>query len=300
MIRTMLALALAGAVIGSQAQAATTTSTTKAAAPAAKPAAKGAMAAYHAPRGPDGKHPDLNGVWQVMNTANYNIEPHASSAALQMRPGPVVPVPAKEVLALGAVGSVPAGLGVVEGGAIPYTPAALKQRDANKADWIHKDPEIKCYMPGLPRANYMALPFQIFQSESATLIAYEYAGAVRNLQFKDPGPAPVDSWMGQSVAHWEGDTLVVVVTGMLDSTWFDRAGNFHSGDLKVTERWTPTGPGVMRYDATIEDPATFTRPWKMSMNLNKHVGDDARLQQFKCVEFVEELMYGHLRKEPLK
>ena len=302
MIRTLLALALAGAVVSSQAQAAvtTTTTTTTKAAPAAKMPTKGAMAAYRAPRGPDGKHPDLNGVWQVMNTANYNIEPHASSAALQMRPGPVVPVPAKDVLALGAVGSVPAGLGVVEGGAIPYTPEALKQRDANKADWIHKDPEIKCYLPGVPRANYMALPFQIFQSESATLIAYEYAGAVRNLQFKDPGPAPVDSWMGQSVAHWEGDTLVVVVTGMLDSTWFDRAGNFHSGDLKVTERWTPTGPGVMRYEAMIEDPATFTRPWKMSMNLYKHVGDDARLQQFKCVEFVEELMYGHLRKEPLK
>jgi len=267
--------------------------------PKAAPA-KAAAPAYKAPRGPDGKHPDLNGVWQVMNTANYNIEPHASSAALQMRPGPVVPVPAKEVVALGAVGSVPAGLGVVEGGTIPYTPAALKQRDENKADWIHRDPEIKCYLPGVPRANYMALPFQIFQSESATLIAYEYAGAVRNLQFKDPGPAPVDSWMGQSVAHWEGDTLVVVVTGMLDSTWFDRAGNFHTGDLKVTERWTPTGPGVMRYEALIEDPSIYTRPWKMSMNLYKHVGEDARLQQFKCVEFVEELMYGHLRKEPLK
>jgi hypothetical protein len=298
MIKTLVALALAGAVVSGQAQA--QTAPAKAKPVAAKAAGKATMAAYHAPRGPDGKHPDLNGVWQVMNTANYNIEPHASSAALQMRPGPVVPVPAKDVLALGAVGSVPAGLGVVEGGTIPYTPDALKQRDANKADWVHKDPEIKCYLPGVPRANYMALPFQIFQSESATLIAYEYAGAVRNLQFKDPGPAPVDSWMGQSVAHWEGDTLVVVVTGMLDSTWFDRAGNFHTGDLKVVERWTPTGPGVLRYEAEITDPSIFTRPWKMSMNLYKHVGEDARLQQFKCVEFVEELMYGHLRKEPLK
>ena len=298
MIKIMMALALAGAVVGGQAMA--QTAPAKAKPVAAKAASKHAMAAYHAPRGPDGKHPDLNGVWQVMNTANYNIEAHASSAAMQMRPGPVVPVPAKDVVALGAVGSVPAGLSVVEGGTIPYTPEALKQRDANKADWIHKDPEIKCYLPGVPRANYMALPFQIFQSESAMLIAYEYAGAVRNLQFKDPGPAPVDSWMGQSVAHWEGDTLVVVVTGMLDSTWFDRAGNFHSGDMKVVERWTPTGPGVMRYEAEITDPATFTRPWKMSMNLYKHVGEDARLQQFKCVEFVEELMYGHLRKEPLK
>jgi hypothetical protein len=296
MIRTVVALAVAGVVIGGQAQAATApTATGK-----AKPAAAAKTVAYRAPRGPDGKHPDLNGVWQAMNSANWNIEPHAASAALQMRPGPVVPVPAKDVVALGAVGSVPAGLGVVEGGTVPYTAAALKQRDANKADWIHKDPEIKCYLPGVPRANYMGLPFQIFQSESATLIAYEYAGAVRNIMFKDPGPAPVDSWMGQSVGHWEGDTLVVTVTGMNDSTWLDRAGNFHSADMKVVERWTPTGPGVMRYEAEITDPATFTRPWKMSMNLYKHVGEDARLQQFKCVEFVEELMYGHLRKEPLK
>jgi hypothetical protein len=300
MIRTVVALALAGALMGGQALAA------DAKAPAAKPAAAAAKAtkakagAYRAPRGPDKVHPDLNGVWQVMNTANFNIEPHASSAAMQMRPGPVVPVPAKDVLALGAVGSVPAGLGVVEGGTIPYKPEALKQRDANHADWINKDPEIKCYLPGVPRANYMSLPFQIFQSESATLIAYEYAGAVRNLLFKDPGPAPVDSWMGQSVAHWEGDTLVVVVTGMNDSTWFDRAGNFHTADMKVVERYTPTAPGVMRYEAEITDPEIFTRPWKMSMNLYKHVGEDARLQQFKCVEFVEELMYGHLRKEPLK
>ena len=286
MIRTVAALALASVVIGGQAQAA----------PAkAKPAAS----SYRAPRGPDGKHPDLNGVWQAMNTANWNIEPHAASAALQMRPGPVTPVPAKDVVALGAVGSVPAGLGIVDGGTIPYTAEAKKQRDANKADWIHRDPEIKCYLPGVPRANYMALPFQIFQSEKATLIAYEYAGAVRNLLFTDPGPAPVDSWMGQSVAKWDGDTLVVTVTGMIDRSWFDRAGNFHSDQMSVVERWTPTGPGVMRYEATITDPETFTRPWKMSFNLYKHVGEDARLNQFKCVEFVEELMYGKLRKNPL-
>jgi len=258
-----------------------------------------AAAAYHAARGPDRVHPDLNGVWQVMNTAGWNIEPHAASAALQMRPGPYGPVPAKAVLALGAVGAVPAGLGVVEGGEIPYTPEARKIRDANKADWIDKDPEIKCYLPGVPRANYMTHPFQIFQSEKQMLFAYEYAGAVRNIQFTDPGPAPVDSWMGQSVAHWEGDTLVIVVTGMNDSTWLDRAGNFHSSDIKVVERYTPTGPNVMRYTAEITDPSTYTRPWKMSMNLYRHVGDDARLGQFKCVEFVEELMYGKLRKNPL-
>jgi hypothetical protein len=288
MIRIVAALAVVGMVaaapIGAQAQS--------------KP--KTAAAAYKAPRGPDGKHPDLNGVWQVMNAAGWDIEPHAARAALQLRPGPFVPVPAKAIVALGAVGSVPGGLGVVEGGEIPYTPEAKKTRDENRADYLNRDPEVKCYLPGVPRANYMHLPFQIFQSEKSMIIAYEYAGAVRNIMFNDPGPAPVDSWMGQSVAKWEGDTLVVTVTGMNDRTWFDRAGNFHSDQMKVVERWTPTGPGVMRYEATITDPNTFTRPWKMSMNLYKHVGEDARLNQFKCVEFVEELMYGDLRKEPLK
>jgi hypothetical protein len=293
MKRIAAALAVAGLMVGGPALAA----------PAkAKPAASRTQkaVAYRAPRGPDKVHPDLNGVWQVMNTANYNIEPHPASAALQMREGPYGPVPAKEVVALGAVGAVPAGFGVVEGGTIPYKPEALKQRDENKADWINRDPEIKCYLPGVPRANYMSLPFQIFQSDKQMLFAYEYAGAVRNILFKDPGPAPVDSWMGQSVAHWEGDTLVVEVTGQNDSTWFDRAGNFHSADMKVVERYTPTGPNVMRYQAEITDPDTFTRPWKVSMNLYRHVGDDARLGQFKCVEFVEELMYGKYRKVPLK
>ena len=246
-----------------------------------------------------GGHPDLSGVWSVMNTANWNIEPHAASAALQMRPGPVVPVPAKEVVALGAVGAVPAGLGVVDGGTIPYTADGLKQRDDNKAHYLERDPELKCYLPGVPRANYMALPFQILQSDKSMMIAYEYAGAARNILFDDPGPAPTDSWMGQSVAKWDGDTLVVTVTGQLDSTWFDRAGNFHSGDMVVVERWTPVNANLIHYSATITDPATFTRPWTMNMNLYRRLGPDAQLQQFKCVEFVEELMYGSLRKHPL-
>jgi hypothetical protein len=267
----------------------------------AQTSAKGrAAAAYKAPRLPGTKQPDLNGVWQVMNTAGWDIEPHAARAALQFRPGPFVPVPAKEVVALGAVGAVPAGLGIVEGGEIPYTPEAKKLRDENRANYLERDPEVKCYLPGVPRANYMHLPFQIFQSEKSMIVAYEYAGAVRNFLFNDPGPPPVDSWMGQSVARWEGDTLVVKVSGMNDRTWFDRAGNHHSDQMTVEERWTLTGPTTMRYEATITDPNTFTRPWKMSFNLYKRQGEDARLNQFKCVEFVEELMYGHLRKEPLK
>jgi hypothetical protein len=258
-----------------------------------------ALAASHNHTAAPGPHPDLNGVWQAMNTANWDIEPHAARAALAFRPGPFGPVPAKDVVAMGAVGSVPAGLGVVEGGTIPYTPQALAVKKENQAHWLERDPEIKCYLPGVPRATYMPYPMQIFQSDEALVFAYEYAGAVRNILFKNPGPAPVDSWMGQSVGHWEGNTLVVEVTGQNDSTWFDRSGNHHSADMKVVERYTLINPAVMRYEAEITDPATFTRTWKIKLNLYRRVGEDAQLQQFKCVEFVEELMYGRLRKEPL-
>ena len=207
--------------------------------------ATGALAAGAPAKGPrtkDGK-PDLNGIWQAMNSANFDLEPHAARAALAMVPGQFVPVPAPEVVKLGAVGSVPAGLGVVEGDTIPYLPAALEKKKDNQKNWLTSDPEIKCYLPGVPRANYMPYPFQIFQSKDYVFIAYEYAGAVRNIYMKDPGPPPADSWMGQSVGKWEGDTLVVTVTGFNDQTWFDRAGNHHSDSLKVTERWTQQGAG---------------------------------------------------------
>jgi hypothetical protein len=244
--------------------------------------------------------PDLNGIWQVLNTANYDLQAHTARAALALRPGPVTPVPAAPVIALGAVGAVPAGLGVVEGDEIPYQPWATAKKKENQENWLTRDPEIKCYLPGVPRATYMPFPFQIFQSHTATFIAYEYAGAVRDIHMKDPGPPPLDSWMGQSVGRWDGDTFVVDVTGFNDQSWFDRAGNFHSEALHVVERYTMTGRDHIQYEATIEDPKVFTRPWKISMPLYRHVNTDARLQQFKCVEFVEELMYGHLRKTPLQ
>ena len=204
------------------------------------------------------------------------------------------------VLALGAVGAVPPSLGVVEGGEIPYKPEALATRKQNQQDWLNLDPEIKCYLPGVPRATYMPYPFQILQSASALTFVYEYAGAVRNIFLKDPGPAPADSWMGQSVGHWEGDTLVIDVTDLNDQTWFDRAGNFHSDKLHVVERYTRTSPDVISYEATIEDPNVFTRPWKISMPLYRRQEKNAQLLDFKCVEFVEELLYGPYRKHPLE
>jgi hypothetical protein len=254
--------------------------------------------AYRAPRTADGK-PDLNGIWQALNEANYDLQSHTARPAMALRAGPYGPVPAAAVLALGAVGSVPPSLGVVEGDEIPYRPDAVAKKKANQENWLTLDPEIKCYLPGVPRANYMPYPFQIFQNASRIFFAYEYAGAVRDIYMKDPGPAPVDSWMGQSVGHWEGETLVIDVTGMNDQTWFDRAGNFHSDALHVVERYTRTSPDVITYEATMEDPKVFTRPWKIRMALYRRQEKDAQLLDFKCPEFVEELLYGPLRKKPL-
>ena len=254
---------------------------------------------YEPPRLANGM-PDFNGVWQVLNTANYNLEPHNAQAAMAFREGPVVPVPAKEVVALGAVGSVPAGLGVVQGGIIPYTRRALAQRGRNRSNWLTSDPEIKCYLPGVPRANYMDFGFEIAHNRDALLFSYEYAGAVRNIHLADPGPAPLDSWMGQSWLRWEGDTMVIETTGFNGQTWLDRSGNFHSDKLKVIERFTRTSAYTMHYEATLEDPTVYTRPWTISMPIYKRVAPDDRLMQFNCVEFVEELLYGHLRKNPLQ
>ena len=251
------------------------------------------------PAGTTAGKPDFNGIWEAMNEANYDLEGHSARPAMALRAGPYGPVPAAGVLALGAVGSVPPSLGVVEGGEIPYKPEALKKKQENQANWLTRDPEIKCYLPGVPRANYIQQPFQIFQNATQIFFAYQYAGAVRNIYMKDPGPAPVDSWMGQSVGHWEGNTLVVDVTGFNDQSWFDRAGNFHSDALHVTERYTKTSPDVIAYEATIDDPKVFTRPWKISMPLYRRQEKNAQLLEFKCVEFVEELMYGQWRKKPL-
>ncbi len=249
--------------------------------------------------GPEGR-PNLNGVWQAFTTANYDIEPHDARAAMAMRPGPVVPIPHKSVVALGAVGAVPAGVGIVEGGAVPYKAEARLRQIENRRKWLERDPEIKCFLPGIPRANYMPFPFQIVQSGDSMLFVYEYAGAVRNIYFKDPGPPPIDSFMGQSVGRWEGNSLVVEVTGQNDQTWLDRAGNFHTDKLKVTERFTLISQDAIRYEAELVDPDIYTRPMKIALNLYRRIGEDSRLLQFKCAEFVEELLYGHLRKVPTR
>jgi hypothetical protein len=237
---------------------------------------------YRAPRTTDGV-PDLNGIWQVLNTANWNLEPHEAKA------GPIS--------SLGAVFSIPAGAGVVIGGAIPYQPWASEEKKQRGAHWTTLDPEVKCYLPGIPRATYMPFPFQIVQNRSEILFAYEFASASRIVRINSKEEAPVESWMGWSRGNWEGETLVITATDFTPDTWLDRAGNFHSDALKVIERYTRVAPDVLSYEATIEDPKVFTRPWKIAMPLYRRLEPDAQLLEFKCVEFAEELMYGTLRRK---
>lgn len=240
--------------------------------------------------------PDLNGLWQTINTANWDIQAHSAKPALAMRPGPVVPVPAKEVLAFGAVGAVPAGLGVVDGNDLPYLPEALKKKEENQANWLTRDPEIKCYLPGVPRATYMPYPFQIVQSADNILFTYEFASASRIVRMNSQEKSPAPAWMGWNIGRWDGESLVIDVTDQMEETWFDRAGNYHSDALKVSERYTAIDAHTLQYEATIEDPKVFSKPWKMSMPLYRRREPNARLMEYKCVEFAEELMYGHLRK----
>ena len=230
----------------------------------------------------DGK-PNLNGVWQAIGTAYWNLEGHSAEAL-------------REFWQLGAIGAIPAGQSVVEGGTIPYLPEALATRAENRAGWPASDPEAKCYQPGIPRGTYMPYPFRIVQGLGDILFAYEFASANRVVHMDGHVESPIDSYMGWSNGRWEGDTLVIEVTDFNGLTWFDRAGNHHSDDLKVTERYTLRGDDHIDYRATIEDPRTFSRPWTISMPLYRRVEENAQLLEYKCVEFSEELLYGHLRK----
>jgi hypothetical protein len=205
-----------------------------------------------------GGKPNFSGIWQANNEANWDLEAHAARPGMVTQQG-VYPyeyarVPAAPVLALGSVGGVPGSLGVVQGdGQIPYKPEALAEKRANAANWIDRDPEIKCYLPGLPRAMYMPYPFEITQSTNKIHFAYEFTSTARTVHLDKVDGPPDDTWMGHSVGRWDGDTLVVDVTNFNDRTWLDRAGNFHSDAMKLTERFSPISPEVLRYEVTIED-----------------------------------------------
>ena len=247
--------------------------------------------------------PNFSGIWQALNEANWDLEAHAALPGMVTQRGvysyDYARVPAAPVLALGAVGAVRGSLGVVEGGQIPYKPEALARKRENQEHWLERDPEVKCFLPGIPRAMYMPYPFRITQSTNQVMMAFEYSSSGRTIHLDEVEGPPTDLWMGHSRGRWEGDTLVVNVTDFNGESWFDRAGNFHSDKMRLVERFTPITADAIRYEATIEDPEVFTRPWTISMPLYRRLDANMQLLEFRCQEFVEELLFGHLRKDQL-
>jgi hypothetical protein len=225
--------------------------------------------------------PNMNGIWQAMSSANWNLEAHSAQK-----------IPSQ--WATGALFAIPAGQSVVVEGKIPYLPEALKVRDRFRAEWPKSDPETSCYLPGIPRATYMGHPFQLVQGNRDILMVYSYATANRTIFMKKHQEAPVDTWMGTSNGRWEGETLVVETTGLNARAHLDRSGNHSSPALKVTERFTLENANVIRYEATLEDAQTYSKPWTIRMPLYKNVEANARLFEFKCVPFAEELLYKDL------
>lgn len=233
-------------------------------------------------------HPNLNGIWQAMNEAYWNLEAHSAEGLEDFWP-------------LGSLAAIPPGRSVIEGGEIPYREDALAEREANRAGWPATDPAAKCYLPGIPRANYQPFPFQIVQGDGDILFNYSFATANRTVHMDDHrtlNEVPVDMWMGWSNGSWDGDTLVIETIANDDRTWLDRAGNHHSNQMVVTERLTLMDENHIQYEATIEDPETFTRPWTISMPLYRRVEENAELLDYNCVEFSENLLYGEHLKEP--
>ena len=269
------------------------------------PPVTGQTEPYRAPRAADGR-PDLNGVWQALATANDDLQAHPARPAYALMPAPPhtaapglgrakpIELPAPAVRPLGAAGGVPAGDGVVEGNEIPYQPWAAARKKENVEHWLERDPEIRCFMPGVPRATYMPYPFQILQGVDKILVAYEFAGTTRTIHLTEVENNPTATWMGLSRGRWEGETLVVDVTDFNDQTWFDRAGNFHSDALHVVERYTPVSADHLMYEAPIEAPKVFPRPWTIRMPLYRRLEPGTEIHEYKCTEFVEQLMYGHL------
>jgi hypothetical protein len=229
-------------------------------------------------------HPNFNGIWQALNTAYWNLEDHSAEGL-------------KDIWQLGAIGAIPAGQSVVRGGTIPYTPAALAKRNDNRAKWPATDPEAKCYMLGVPRVTYHNLPFQIFQAEGDLLMVYPFAAVNRVIYMSDRSELPVDSWMGKSDGTWEGDVLVVTTKWQNGQSWLDRAGNHASHQLTVTERFRLLSPNHMSYEATLDDPQTFTRPWTIEMPLYRLIEQHAQLLEHKCVPFADGLLYQDLLRK---
>jgi hypothetical protein len=204
--------------------------------------------------------PDFSGIWQTTSAADYGLEPHSGRK------------------------DAPPGLGIVEGGQIPYLPEALAQRQKNFENRAKDDPRLKCYTLGVPRGIYYPEPFQIFQRASDLTVLFQFGHSVRTIYTngtkhpKDPN----DWWLGDSRAHWEGDTLVVDVRHFVEDTWLDRSGNYHSDALHVVERWTYIDANTIAYKATLADDKVYSRPWSINVILHRHREKDFQLIENYC------------------
>lgn len=223
------------------------------------------------PRRADG-HPDFSGIWQTLSEADYDLEPHAGRR------------------------DAPPGPGVVEGGTIPYRPEALEQKRRNFAAREKDDPRLKCWVHGTPRAVYYPAPFQIFQRDGDLTLVHQFGHQVRTIFTNGTGhQADTEDgyYLGDSRARWEGDTLVVDVTSFNEETWLDRAGNYHSDALHVTERWNFVDKDTIAYRATIEDPKIFSRPWTIEVLLNRRRDKNFQLIEDYCFTLPYEQAYPH-------
>ena len=252
---------------------------------------------------PDGR-PNFNGVWQALNEAHWDLEAHEPLPAWVTQEGAYpyeyARVPAAPFVALGAVAGVPGSMGVVGGeGRIPYTPEALAIKQENREHWIDRDPELKCYLPGIPRAMYMPYPFQIVQGTNKIHMTFAFSNAARVIHLDDVARPPDYTYMGHSVGRWDGNTLVVTVDYFNGKTWLDRAGNHHSEALELEERFTPLSSDALWYEVTLTDPNTYTEPWTFAMPLYRRLEPTATVLDYPCIEFSEEFMYGHVRREQL-
>ena len=211
------------------------------------------------PRTADGK-PDFSGIWQSLSGADYGLEPHPAT-----REGPP-------------------GVGVVEGNTIPYKPAALEQRAKNFAARATADPRNKCFTLGTPRGIYGDEPFQIFQRPRDLTLLYEFGHPVRtiNTNGTEHPDGHIDFWLGDSRAHWDGDTLVVDVTDFNGETWLDRVGNFNSDELHLVERWSYVDRNTIRYRATFDDPKVYTKPWSLEVLLYRRLEPNVQIIENYC------------------
>jgi hypothetical protein len=223
------------------------------------------------PRLPSGK-PDFSGIWQTLSEADYDLQPHAGRR------------------------DAPPGPGVVDGGLLPYLPKAVEQKDANFAARETNDPRLHCYVLGVPRSVYYPAPFQILERERDLTLVHQFGHQVRTIHTngtQHPVEKDQEFWLGDSRGHWDGDTLIVDVTDFNDRTWLDRAGDYHSTDLHVVEKWRFVDRDTISYEATVEDPQVYVKPWTINVLLNRRRDKNFELIEDYCFTLRYDKFYPH-------